>query len=74
MDLQARKIEFIQEFLKLQSEDVVLRLERFLKMEKEATFKPLSFEELNQRIDLTESDFINNKFKSNSELKTKYLK
>jgi len=74
MDLQARKIEFIQEFLKLQSEDIISRLENFLKMEKEATFKPLSTEELNKRIDLSESDFINNKFKSNTELMAKYLK
>ncbi len=74
MDIQARKIEFIQEFLKLQSEDIVLRLERFLKMEKEATFKPLTTEELNKRIDLSESDFSNKKFKSNTELKAKYLK
>lgn len=74
MDIQARKIEFIQEFLKLQSEDIVLRLERFLKMEKEATFKPLTTEELNKRIELSESDFNNKKFKSNTELKAKYLK
>lgn len=74
MDIQARKIEFIQEFLKLQSEDIVLRLERFLKMEKETTFKPLTTEELNKRIDLSESDFNNKKFKSNTELKAKYLK
>lgn len=72
MDIQARKIEFIQEFLKLQSEDIVLRLERFLKMEKETTFKPLTTEELNKRIDLSESDFNNKKFKSNTELKAKY--
>ena len=74
MNIQSRKIEFIQEFLKLQSEDIVLRLERFLKMEKEATFKPLTIEELNKRIDLSESDFNNKKFKSNTELKAKYLK
>jgi len=30
MDLQARKIEFIQEFLKIQSEDIILRLEKLL--------------------------------------------
>lgn len=74
MNIQARKIEFIQEFLKLQSEDIILRLENFLKMEKEATFKPLTTDELNKRIDLSESDFNNKKFKSNTELKAKYLK
>ena len=63
MNIQARKIEFIQEFLKLQSEDIISRLENFLKMEKEAVY-----------IDLSESDFDNNKFKSNTELMAKYLK
>jgi len=43
-------------------------------MEKEATFKPLTTDELNKRIDLSESDFNNKKFKSNTELKAKYLK
>jgi len=33
MDLQTRKLEFIQEFLKIQSEDLVLRLDRLLKKE-----------------------------------------
>ena len=74
MNIQARKIEFIQEFLKLQSEDIILHLENFLKMEKETTFKPLTTNELNKRIDLSESDFNNKKFKNNTELKAKYLK
>lgn len=30
MDLERRKIEFIQEFLKLQSEEVMSRLEKIL--------------------------------------------
>ncbi len=34
MDLEARKIEFIQEFLKLQSEEAITRLEKVLKKEK----------------------------------------
>jgi hypothetical protein len=74
MNIQARKIEFIQEFLKLQSEDIISRLENFLKMEKEAVSKPMTTDELNKRIDLSESDFDNNKFKSNTELMAKYLK
>jgi len=31
MDLQTRKLELIQEFLKIQSEDVILRLEKVLR-------------------------------------------
>ena len=34
MNLEARKIEFVQEFLKLQSEEVISRLEKILKKEK----------------------------------------
>jgi len=76
MDLQARKIEFVQEFLKLQSEDVVSRLEKILRNEKrtsgEGIFKPMTQDELNKRIDQSESDFRNKRFKSSSELLAKY--
>jgi hypothetical protein len=34
MDLESRKIEFVQEFLKLQSEEVISKLEQLLKKEK----------------------------------------
>ena len=34
MELEARKIEFIQEFLKLQSEEAISRLEKVLRKEK----------------------------------------
>lgn len=76
MDIEARKIEFIQEFLKLQSEESISRFEKFLQKEKKESagrvFKPMSIEELNSRIDQSESDFKNNKFKSSSELLEKY--
>lgn len=72
MDIQARKIVFIQEFLKLQREDAISRLENFLRIEKESDIKPMTTQELNQRIDQSEADFENNRFKSNTELKSKY--
>ena len=34
MDLQTRKIEFVQEFLKIQSEEAIGRLEKLLKEKK----------------------------------------
>lgn len=77
MDLQSRKIEFIQEFLKLQSEEVIFRLESILKKEKgsiEKSTRTFSKEELNRRIEKSESDFENNRFKSTSQLLTKYSK
>jgi hypothetical protein len=76
MNLEARKIEFVQEFLKLQSEEVISLLEDILRKEKNAAgegkFEPMSQEELNLRIDKSESDFGNNRFKSSSELLSKY--
>ncbi len=72
MDIQARKTAFIQEFLKIQSEEVISHLESFLELEKELVIKPMTKKELNNRIDKSEADFENNRFKSNSELMDKY--
>jgi len=63
MDLQTRKISFVQEFLSIQSEEVISRLEKYLKKERtameEKAFKPMTIEELNRRIDQSEQDSIN---------------
>jgi hypothetical protein len=72
MNLQARKLEFIQEFIKIQSEETLTRFEKLLKKEKNADLKPLTIEELNNRIDQSESDFTNHRYKSNSEIIAKY--
>ncbi|MDP2685747.1 MAG: hypothetical protein Q8O62_00900 [Aequorivita sp.] len=76
MNLEARKIEFVQEFLKLQSEEAVSRLEKILRKEKMASderkFEPMTQDELNKRIDQSESDFRNNRFKNSSQLIAKY--
>ena len=76
MNLEARKKEFIQEFLKLQSEESISRLEKILRKEKNASnervFEPMAQDELNTRIDKSESDFSNNRFKSSSEILAKY--
>ncbi len=75
MNLEARKIEFVQEFLKIQSEETIARLEKILKQEAELleeNFAPMTHEELNIRIEKSEDDFLNNRFKSSSELLIKY--
>lgn len=76
MNIEARKIKFIQEFLKLESEESISKLEKILQEEKNASdkrvLKPMSIEELNKRIDQSESDFKNNRFKTGSELISKY--
>ncbi len=64
MDLQSRKIEFVQEFLKLQSEEAVSRLEKLLKIEKKWDgdgLEPMTVKELNERIDKSMEDSKNGK-------------
>ena len=76
MNIEARKIEFVQEFLKLESEDAISKLEKILRKEKnnsdERIVEPMTKEELNKRIDQSESDFQNNRYKSSTELLAKY--
>jgi len=78
MDLQTRKIEFVQEFLKIQSEEVISQLENLLKnrnkkdADENQFFSPISIEELNNRIDQSENDYKNGKYKTTSQLIEKY--
>lgn len=76
MDIQSRKLEFIQDFLKLQSEEVIAQFEKLLKkaknIEEENKLEKLTIEELNERISKSEGDFENKKFKTTSELLSKY--
>ena len=78
MNLEARKIEFVQEFLQVQSEELISRLEKLLRKENAISsqndFKPMTVEEFDKRIDQSESDFKNNRFKNSSELLAKYQK
>jgi len=76
MDIQTRKIKFVQAFLKLQSEEIISQFEKLLKntknAEAEKEFQPLTIEELNERIAKSEDDFENGRFKTTSELLSKY--
>lgn len=60
MDLEARKTEFIREFLKLQSEEAIARLEKVLKKEKKLAgnkeIQPMTAQEFNKRIDQSMKD------------------
>lgn len=55
MNLEARKTAFIQEFLRLQNEEIIGRLENFLSKQKaeldDDYFKPMTMEEYEARID-----------------------
>ena len=68
MDIQTRKIEFVQAFLKLQSEKVISRLEQILEKENQNEFGPFTIEEFNRRIDKSMEDSKNGRV---SELKAK---
>ncbi|MCJ8155784.1 hypothetical protein MKJ01_18710 [Chryseobacterium sp. SSA4.19] len=60
MDIQTRKLKFIQEFLKIQSEELIFRLEKIL-INNENHFDSFSIEELNTRIDQSLEDSKNDK-------------
>jgi hypothetical protein len=55
MDLQTRKITFVQEFLRLQNEEIVSGLEDLLRKKKIELFEkkltPMHIEQFNQEID-----------------------
>jgi len=71
MDLQSRKIEFVQAFLKLQSEEVVTQLEKLLKKETkkiQPDLKPMTVEELSRRIDQSEDDVRNGRLTESNDL------
>ncbi len=76
MGIETRKIKFIQEFLNVQSEDTISLLERILKKEERISegkeVGSMTKEEQNHRIDQSESDFENGRFKSSEELIAKY--
>jgi hypothetical protein len=78
MDIQTRKIEFIQAFLKLQSEEVISQFENLLRKKSDYLiedcndFKPMSIKEFNKRIDQSENDFKKGNYKSTFELLKKF--
>ncbi len=78
MDLETRKIEFVQEFLKLESEEVISRLEKILWKENSVSTKeeldPISIEEFNDRINKSMSDSKNGRLIKDSDLKAKIEK
>jgi hypothetical protein len=71
MDIQARKIEFIKQFLNIQSESLIEEFESLLKDSKKSE-NPMPKDELIERIKKSEADFDNGHYKSTSELIDKY--
>jgi FlaA1/EpsC-like NDP-sugar epimerase len=72
MDIQARKIHFVQEFLRLNNEQLISKFEQILQTEKQklyaAEVKPMSLDTFNKMIDSAEDDAANGRFKSAQDL------
>jgi len=73
MDIQTKKLYFVQEFLKLKDENLIDKLNKLLKSERKKRFekelKILSAKEFNDMIDNAESDSENGRLTSSRELK-----
>lgn len=78
MDLQSRKISFVQEFLSIESEELISRFEKLLKNKKniaeDVNFRPMTIAELNRRIDQSEQDSINGRLTESKDLLKKIKK
>ena len=70
MNIETRKIEFVQAFLNLQSEELISQFEKLLKKAKqsEKELEPFSIEELNSRIDSSLEDSTNDEITESNEL------
>jgi hypothetical protein len=78
MDLQTRKLTFIQEFLRIQNEDIISGLEKMLKKRRaelyEKNLKPMSMEQFNADIDQSLKDSENDRVISARDLKEEIKK
>jgi flagellar biosynthesis regulator FlbT len=78
MDLETRKISFVQEFLRLQSEEIVIHLENLLHKQKvellDQEMKSMNIEQFNKEIDQSLDDAKNARIVSAKDLKSKIQK
>jgi hypothetical protein len=63
MDIQARKIHFVQEFLRVTDDELVTKLENLLRIERAKKFNlemhPMSLNEFDEIIEKSEEDIKN---------------
>ncbi len=74
MDLQTRKLEFIQEFLKLSSEEAITKFEALLKKQKGDQENPFSQEESIERVMQSEADFERGDVRTTEQLLNRFQK
>jgi hypothetical protein len=70
MDLQTRKLNFIQDFIKLESEEAISHLEKLLQKETQnnTELKPMTMKEFQKRMDQSSEDSQNRRLTENSKL------
>ena len=75
MNIQARKLILIEEFLRISDESLIARLESFIKQEKkdihERSLKPMSLNEFHEMIDQAKLDSDAGRVISHQDLKKK---
>ena len=73
MDLQTRKIHFIQEFLRVANDGVVEKFEKMLQKERkkidDPDISPMTMDQYEKRIDLALDDLDNNRVTAAKKLK-----
>jgi hypothetical protein len=78
MNLETRKISFVQEFLRIQNEAIISDLENYLRKKNAELFEskvnPLSIEQFNHEIDVALQHSLDDKVVSAIELKKRYHK
>jgi len=72
MDIVSRKLSFVQEFLCISDEKLIAKLERLLRSERSKKMSkelnPMTMDEFNEIIDLSEDDFNNGRVTETKEL------
>ena len=65
MDIHARKLHFVQAFLRVADEEIITKLEKLLLLERkklaDRELFPMSLNEFNEIVDNSENDFANNR-------------
>lgn len=78
MNLEARKISFVQEFLRLDNERIIDTLEKLLQKNKSEAFeqnlKPMSLKQFNDEINLSLNDEENDRLIEATDLKNEIQK
>lgn len=63
MDIEARKLSFVQEFLRISDEELISKLEGLLHLERKRKIsqelRPMTMDEFNKIIEQSEEDFKN---------------